>query len=72
MTRIRVDVDDEALAEASRLFGTKTARDTINGALREVAQRLRRAEGLAELATPGRASAFEDLVDRRNDRRSLA
>jgi Arc/MetJ family transcription regulator len=57
MTRIRVDIDDEALAEASRLLGIKTTRDTVNLALREVAQRRRGAEALADPATPDQAGA---------------
>jgi Arc/MetJ family transcription regulator len=53
MTKILVDVDDEALSEASRLLGTKTKRDTVNTALRETARRLRRIEAFDELARLG-------------------
>ena len=36
MTVTAVDVDDDALARAQRILGTRTKRDTINLALREV------------------------------------
>ena len=45
MTMTSVDIDDEALAEAGRILGTKTKRDTLNAALREVI----RARAAAEL-----------------------
>jgi Arc/MetJ family transcription regulator len=69
MAKILVDVDDEALAEASRLLGTKTKRDTVNTALRETAQRLRRIEAFDELAKLGKAGAFDELLDKRSYRR---
>lgn len=64
MTKVLVDVDDEALAEASALMGTKTKKDTINGALRETIQRLRRAQALARLAEMGESGAFDALLDK--------
>lgn len=39
MSRTVVDIDDEALAEAMKEYGTQTKVDTVNRALREVAQR---------------------------------
>jgi Arc/MetJ family transcription regulator len=36
VTVTAVDVDDDALARAQRILGTRTKRDTINVALREV------------------------------------
>ena len=35
MALTQMDIDDEALAEAMRLSGTKTKKDTVNLALRE-------------------------------------
>lgn len=64
MTKVLVDVDDAALAEASTLLGTKTKKDTINTALRETAQRLRRAHALARLGELGESGAFDELLDR--------
>jgi len=63
MTKILVDVDDAALAEAAGLLGTKTKKDTVNAALRETAERLRRARALARLAELGEAGAFDELID---------
>lgn len=39
MTRTLVDVDEAALAVAAKALGTKTKKDTINQALREVGDR---------------------------------
>lgn len=64
MTKVLVDVDDEALAEASSLLGTTTKKDTINTALRETVQRLRRAEALTRLAEMGSTGAFDELLDK--------
>jgi Arc/MetJ family transcription regulator len=64
MTKVLVDVDDDALKEASTLLGTTTKKDTINTALRETAQRLRRAHALARLAEMGEAGVFDELLDK--------
>jgi Arc/MetJ family transcription regulator len=64
VTKVLIDVDDDALAEASALLGTKTKRDTINTALRETVQRLRRAHALSALGEMGEAGAFDDLLDK--------
>jgi Arc/MetJ family transcription regulator len=42
----QIDVDEEALAEAMRLSGARTKKDTVNLALREFAARHRRIEAL--------------------------
>lgn len=63
-----IDVDEAALAEASALLGTKTKKDTVNTALRESAQRLRRANALADLAERGAAGEFDQLLDKDNYR----
>ncbi|MBM0256226.1 type II toxin-antitoxin system VapB family antitoxin [Micromonospora sp. 4G55] len=64
MTKILVDVDDAALADAAEAFGTKTKKDTVNVALREGAARLRRARALAELGGRGEAGDFDELLDK--------
>ncbi|MEV4617213.1 type II toxin-antitoxin system VapB family antitoxin [Asanoa sp. NPDC049573] len=64
MTKVLIDVDDDALAEASALLGTKTKKDTVNTALRETANQLRRAKALARLAELGESGAFDDLLDK--------
>ncbi|HEY9474493.1 MAG TPA: type II toxin-antitoxin system VapB family antitoxin [Mycobacteriales bacterium] len=69
MTKVLIDIDDDALAEASDLLGTKTKKDTVNAALRETAQRLRRADALARLTELGKSGAFDDLLDKTAYRR---
>lgn len=68
MAKSLIDIDEEALAEASALLGTKTKKDTVNTALREAAQRLRRAHALAALAERGEAGEFDLLLDKGNYR----
>jgi Arc/MetJ family transcription regulator len=69
VTKILVDVDDDALAAASELLGTKTKKDTVNTALRETVARLRRARALAGLAERGAEGGFDELLDKRTYRR---
>ncbi|MEV0311442.1 type II toxin-antitoxin system VapB family antitoxin [Nonomuraea fuscirosea] len=49
MAKTVIDLDDEALAEAARLLGTATKKDTVNTALREVVERRARAEAVARM-----------------------
>lgn len=46
MARTMIDIDEEALAEAARVLGTTTKKDTVNTALREAVARLRRLDAL--------------------------
>ncbi len=69
MTKILVDVDDDALAEAAELLGTTTKKDTVNAALRETAERLRRAKAYDRLIEMGKAGQFDELLDKRTYRR---
>lgn len=55
MTVTQVDIDDDALAEAMRLSGTKTKKETVNLALREFAARHRRIEQLEHFAAAARS-----------------
>jgi Arc/MetJ family transcription regulator len=55
MGRTMIDLDEELLAEAARLLGTRTKKETVNTALREVGERLRRLEALLE---------SQEMVDR--------
>ena len=47
VTRIEIDIDDEALAETMRLSGETTEAGAVNLALREYVAQRRRAEALA-------------------------
>jgi Arc/MetJ family transcription regulator len=69
MSKLLLEVDDDALAKAAELLGTETKRDTVNTALREVAQRRERAIALAELREMGTRGDFDILLDKRNYRR---
>ncbi|MET8079688.1 type II toxin-antitoxin system VapB family antitoxin [Streptomyces sp. NPDC005303] len=69
MSKLLIEVDDEALAEAQLLLGTKTKKDTVNTALLEVAKRRRRAVALAKLRERGARGDFDILLDKRNHRR---
>lgn len=62
MSVTQVDVDDEALAEAMRLMGTTTKKDTINTALREYAARLRRLEAAEKLAARAARGEFDEAA----------
>ncbi|QSB14506.1 type II toxin-antitoxin system VapB family antitoxin [Natronosporangium hydrolyticum] len=68
MSRLLVDVDDDALAEAQRVLGTATKKDTVNAALVEVSQRLRRLRALDKLAAMGQAGDFDPLFDKQHYR----
>lgn len=50
MARTLVDVDEDALASATRALGTRTKKDTINAALREVGSRAARSRMLDRFA----------------------
>jgi Arc/MetJ family transcription regulator len=64
MTKMLIDIDDTALAEAAALLGTTTKKDTVNRALQETSQRLRRANALNRLAELGSAGTFDELLDK--------
>lgn len=49
MTKVLIDIDDEALARAAEVLGTSTKKDTVNTALQETVRRLDRAAALAEM-----------------------
>ncbi|APS21780.1 MULTISPECIES: type II toxin-antitoxin system VapB family antitoxin [Streptomyces] len=59
MSGTRIDLDDEALAEAMRLMGTSTKKETVNGALRDYVARIKRLEGAEKLAACGEKGEFE-------------
>lgn len=54
-----VDVDDKILAEAMRLMGTTTKKDTINNALADYVGRLKRLEALEKLSRRAALGEFE-------------
>ncbi|WP_353944300.1 type II toxin-antitoxin system VapB family antitoxin [Streptomyces sp. HUAS MG91] len=74
MSVTNVDVDDDVLAEAARLLGTSTKKDTINTALEEVIKRHRRRAAYDRLAERGARGGLDrlksDLEARKAARRS--
>lgn len=62
MTITQVDLDDEALAEAATILGTKTKKETVNAALRELVLRVRRIEALEELSARAERGDFDEAI----------
>lgn len=59
MSVTQIDLDDEALAEAMRLMGSTTKKDTVNAALRDYVARIKRLEAAEKLAERGERGEFE-------------
>ncbi|MER6091058.1 type II toxin-antitoxin system VapB family antitoxin [Streptomyces bluensis] len=59
MSVTQIDLDDEALAEAMRLMGATTKKETVNTALRDYVARIRRLEAAEKLAARGERGEFE-------------
>lgn len=62
MTKVLVDIDDEALADAAHVFGTTTKKDTVNTALREATRRIQRARALERLGEMADQGDFDDFL----------
>ncbi|WP_199550296.1 type II toxin-antitoxin system VapB family antitoxin [Streptomyces sp. N35] len=59
MGKTLIEIDEDALAVAQDAFGTKTKKDTVNRALREVSERVKRHE--ARIAAERIAAEALDL-----------
>ncbi|MEO3754904.1 type II toxin-antitoxin system VapB family antitoxin [Streptomyces sp. B6B3] len=59
MAKTVIDIDDEELALAAEVLGTKTKKDTVNAALAAVAARARRRKALEALIELDRQGAFD-------------
>jgi Arc/MetJ family transcription regulator len=62
MTVTQIDLDDDALGEAMRLMGTTTKKDTVNQALRDYVNRIRRVEAVQRLFERGRRGDFDQAA----------
>jgi Arc/MetJ family transcription regulator len=62
MVKTPVEIDEEALATAAEVLGTKTKKDTVNAALREVGQRLARLQALATLGEMADQGDFDEFL----------
>jgi Arc/MetJ family transcription regulator len=71
VSRTVIDLDDDMLANVARALGTRTKKDTVNAALREVLENRRRALALTKLREATADGAFDLalLADKRNYRR---
>lgn len=65
MTVTQIDLDDEALAEAMRLSGARSKKETVNLALREYAARHRRISALEDYAEAARDWDYEGWQEMR-------
>lgn len=72
MTVTQIDLDDDALAEAMRLSGATTKKDTVNLALREYAARYRRVAALDHYAALAQGWDFEGWQQRRETEKEPA
>lgn len=63
----QIDIDEDALAEAMRLSGAKTKKETVNTALREYAARHRRVEALERYASLATGWDYEGWERRRQE-----
>ncbi|HEV3173377.1 MAG TPA: type II toxin-antitoxin system VapB family antitoxin [Actinocrinis sp.] len=67
MTVTPIDLDDEALAGAMAELGTTTKKDTVNQALREVAERRTRLRAFERLMQLGDAeSGYRTWLERKD------
>ncbi|QDY76629.1 type II toxin-antitoxin system VapB family antitoxin [Streptomyces qinzhouensis] len=63
MSMTWIDVDDEALAEAMRLMGARTEKETVNMALRDYVVRTKRLKAAGKLAARGARGEFDAAAE---------
>ena len=54
MSKTSLEIDRDIVAQAARILGTKTLRDTVDASLREIVNARRRLEFVSLLSEPGR------------------
>uniref|UniRef100_A0AAU1ICC9 Type II toxin-antitoxin system VapB family antitoxin n=1 Tax=Streptomyces sp. NBC_00180 TaxID=2903632 RepID=A0AAU1ICC9_9ACTN len=65
MGKTLIEIDEDALAVAQDAFGTKTKKDTVNRALREVSDRVKRHEArMAAERIAAEALELDALTDK--------
>ena len=62
MMKTPIEIDQEALETAAEVLGTKTKKDTVNAALKEVGQRLTRLRALAALGEMADRGDFDEFL----------
>ena len=68
----QINLDEDALAEAMRLSGAKTKKDTVNLALREFAARHRRIAALEHYSVLAAEWDYQDWERRRGEEKDPA
>jgi Arc/MetJ family transcription regulator len=63
MVKTPIEIDQDALEIAAEVLGTKTKKDTVNAALREVGERLVRLRALAKLGEIADSGDFDEFLD---------
>lgn len=62
MIKTPIEIDQEALETAAEVLGTKTKKDTVNAALKEVGQRLTRLRALVTLGEMADRGDFDEFL----------
>ena len=62
LIKTRIEIDQDALTMAAEVLGTKTKKDTVKLALREVGERLVRLRALARLREMADRGDFDEFV----------
>jgi Arc/MetJ family transcription regulator len=62
MMKTPIEIDQDALAIAAEVLGTKTKKDTVNAALRDVGQRHVRLRALARLGEMADRGDFDEYL----------
>jgi Arc/MetJ family transcription regulator len=57
-----IEIDEDALTNAAEVLGTKTKKDTVNAALREVGRRQVRLRALARLGEMADRGDFDEFI----------
>jgi Arc/MetJ family transcription regulator len=63
MTRTMIDIDEAALAQVTEILGTKTMKDTVNGALHEIVTTHARAAAMERMLAKSRAGYYDEILD---------
>jgi Arc/MetJ family transcription regulator len=63
MSITQIDLNDEALAKAMGLMGTKTKKDTVNAALLDYVERMERLKAAERLFERGQRGEFDAAAE---------
>lgn len=63
MIKTPIEIDQDALEIAAEVLGTRTKKDTVNAALREVGQRLVRMRALARIGEMADRGDFDEFAE---------